>query len=72
MVTKPDADILVLLGQVEVPIEIERLDRSGTGPKIILQTSLRRQIIRGTFNLSYPDIPLPKKVVKIQDQIMPI
>ena len=54
----PDANILILICQVQVTIKIERLEGSCSAPEMILRTSLRRQIVRCTANLS-------KKIWKI-------
>ena len=58
----PDANILILTCQVQVAVKIERLNGSCRAPEMILRTSLWRQVVRCTANLS--------KIIRITGRIL--
>ena len=42
----PDANRLVLIGQVVRPVVVVRLDDVGVGPKVILRATVRGQVLK--------------------------
>ncbi len=68
-VVVPDANILILVCQVQVTVKIERLDSSCRAPEMILRTAIRRQIVRCTANLSHRAMKLFFSTSKIKGKI---